>query len=129
MALLDVSEVINDVDFSTLITVKRASVTIGSDGIGREVSEFLTCRGVIEPIASSELERLPEGELLKGGCYVYSDFQFLTGRDTQSADCLNVLETWYIVTSVEAWAMYGKGYSKATCKLLSVRNEYNPAPL
>lgn len=29
MALLDVSDIINDVDFSTVITVKRARVEVG----------------------------------------------------------------------------------------------------
>ena len=126
MATLDVSIVLKNPKFLTEVIIQRPTVTVGSDGIGTRVFETYTCQACIRPLEAYEMERLPEGELLKGGIKVYSIFQFCAGDTDESADILKPTnykgqQAYYTVLKVENWSMYGEGYTMAYCRLLQTR--------
>ena len=126
MATLDVSIVLKNPKFLTEVIIQRPTVTVGSDGIATRAFETYTCQACIRPLEAYEMERLPEGELLKGGIKVYSIFQFCAGDTDESADILkptnyNGQQAYYTVLKVENWSMYGEGYTMAYCRLLQTR--------
>ena len=128
MATLDVSIVLKNPKFLTQVLVQRPTVTVGSNGIGTRNFESFTCQACIRPLEAYEMERLPEGELLKGGIKVYSIFQFCAGENDESADILKPTnytgqQAWYSVLKVENWSMYGEGYTMAYCRLLQTRGD------
>lgn len=127
MPFLDVTDVLDDPDFSQFIEVKRSVNRIDENGESKfDIFKYKT-HGVVQPISAQELIRLPNAERLQGGCTVYTKFQLIAGHDDISADIIDVNNSSYVVVSVDNWGNFGLGYTMAKCALLNMRDNGDTA--
>jgi hypothetical protein len=116
MALLDVSEAVDDPDFTdTLICVRETRVA-GDDG---EVDEFFTSTveieftGVIQdPGASDPLINALGGTYVAGNMVVFTKFRLSDGsaEGETAADHVLFNGSDYLVKSISDWSNFGEGY-------------------
>ncbi|MDR6182039.1 hypothetical protein QE368_000881 [Asaia bogorensis NBRC 16594] len=123
MPMLDVADLLDDPDFCQTIIVTR--MQDGTDGRGEATVEKTTFEfhGIVVPITSQELLRLPDAERLSGGISLYSRFNLLAGDGALSADEIIANNKTYTVVSVDDWGAFGAGFSVARCALLALQNE------
>ena len=68
MARLDVSDVLLDPDFmDTGIICNRTSVIVGNNGRSQESTTSTTFTGVVTTNSGLNMDRQPDGTLIKGG--------------------------------------------------------------
>lgn len=131
MALLDVTDVLDDPDFWSNITVERIQSGVDARGETALTRTQFPILGCVQPISTQELLRSPDAERLRGGVTVYARFGFISGDGPMSADNIIVGKTRYTVISTNDWGAYGSGYTQAQCALWglqadSVNSEYAP---
>lgn len=121
MALLDVSDVLDDPDFLTQIKVFR--VQSRTDERGETVLEKtpILITACVQPIRTQELARLPDAERLVGGITVYSRVPFISGDGPLSADIVEVGTIKYVVVSTNDWQLFGRGYTAAQCAMFDLQ--------
>lgn len=120
---MNLSDVVLTPDFQTALKVIRGVVKVGTNGVGVRTNEYYDIFGIVNPLDSFELERLPEAEQLKGGVEITSTFALSAGQNEQTADIVEVQTVAYTVVSVDNCSMYG--YYIAKCKLVSTRANIN----
>ena len=118
MALIDVSELLTDPDFTNSVTLIRRSSTVNSYGENVMTETSSTITAVVQGAGTESLERVPEGARLsdlidvfyKGALHAespggYADVIVWSGKRYQVAEV------------VEDFLNYGAGFTKAICKL------------
>ena len=124
MPFIDVSDLLCDPDFSTLFTVKRTASSV-VDGYGvRTTAESDPINGVVLPMGTKELIRLPEADRVQGQILVYTQYRLTSGEAGTAADIVRWRNNDYTVVSADDYSEFGAGYIEARCKLNPVR----PAP-
>lgn len=105
--MLDMSDVLNDPDFSQTFTVTRSVETVNLKGRGETSLEVIPASGVLVPATPRQLARLPEADRSSEIIAVYSREPLTPGSDTFKPD----LVTWrgrnYRVVSLDDYADYG----------------------
>lgn len=119
MPLLDVSSVLSDPQFVTRgLKCLRNAQTVGDDGIAVNKPTTFTFSGVVTNNTGDKLVREPEGSRIEGDITIHSRFRLIAGKDGQDADKIVYKGDTYVVTTVNDWSDYGRGFVCAQADLL-----------
>lgn len=121
MALIDVSELLTDPDFTNTVTLIRRSSTVNSYGENVMVETSSTITAVVQGANAESLERVPEGARLSDLIDVYYKGQLTAESPSGYADIIVWDGKRYQVFEVvEDFMNFGAGFTKAICKLEAV---------
>ena len=119
MARIDVSDLLLDPDFAdTGIICERSSQIIGEDGIARNETKRIKFTGVVTPDTGDLLERLDEGERVKGRITIHSRFPLRDGAAGGSADIIVWKGKRSTVSRVSDLTNFGRGFTRASCDVI-----------
>jgi len=117
MALLDVSEILGDPDFSDVITVYRRVQTVGANGRATVSETAKVVIAVVTQAGGDVLDRLPEGAIIEGSITVHTTEPLVVSNGSRDADEVLYAGRRYIVSSVSDYSNFGSGFTAATCTL------------
>lgn len=118
MARLDVSDVLLDPDFmDTGIVCNRTTVIVGNNGRSQETVTSTTFAGVVTTNSGLNMDRQPDGTLIKGAINIHTKFALISGNTETKADEIVWKGKTYIVSQVLDNLHYGQGFIKAICEL------------
>ncbi|MEE3504837.1 hypothetical protein QN399_00920 [Pseudomonas sp. 10C3] len=118
MALLDVTDVLLDPDFMDMgLACVRTTETVGDNGRPTTTTVRSVFAGVITSDSGDILERLAGGERKKGSITIHTIFQLTSGFDNVTADTVTWRGNEYVVSNVNDYAHFGRGFVSATCDL------------
>ncbi|OEY95987.1 hypothetical protein BJD20_12825 [Acinetobacter proteolyticus] len=118
MARLDVSDVLLDPDFmDTGIVCNRTAVIVGNNGRSQETITTTTFAGVVTTNSGLNMDRRPDGTLIKGAINIHTKFALSSGNTETKADEIVWQGKTYIVSQVLDNLHYGQGFVKAICEL------------
>jgi len=121
MALIDVSELLTDPDFTNTVTLIRRSSTINTFGENTMIETPSTITVVVQGGNTESLERVPEGARLSDLIEVYYRGQLTVESPGGYADIIVWQGKRYQVFEVvEDFMNYGAGFTKSICKLEAV---------
>lgn len=121
MALIDVSELLTDPDFTNTVTLIRRSSTVNTYGENTMVETSSSITAVVQGANTESLERVPEGARLSDLIDVYYKGQLTAESPSGYADIIVWQGRRYQVFEVvEDFMNYGAGFTKAVCKLEAV---------
>jgi hypothetical protein len=121
MALIDVSELLTDPDFTNTVTLIRRSSTVDTYGENTMVETSSSITAVVQGANTESLERVPEGARLSDLIDVYYKGQLTAESPGGYADIIVWQGKRYQVFEVvEDFMNYGAGFTKAVCKLEAV---------
>ncbi|MFG1399836.1 hypothetical protein [Roseixanthobacter pseudopolyaromaticivorans] len=123
MPLLDVSDVLSDPMFAQdagAIVLYRSTLTVGNDGRGTRTTTSQAITGVVTSDTGDILDRIAEGQRIKGSITVHTTFRLTDGDGSTDADEIQWNGRRYIVSAVNDYTTYGAGYVCATCDLKQV---------
>lgn len=121
MALIDVSELLTDPDFTNTVTLIRRSSTVNSYGENVMVETSSTITAVVQGANAESLERVPEGARLSDLIDVYYKGALHAESPGGYADVIVWDGKRYQVFEVvEDFMNFGAGFTKAICKLEAV---------
>ena len=121
MALIDVSELLTDPDFTNTVTLIRRSSTVNTYGENTMIETPSTITAVVQGANTESLERVPEGARLSDLIDVYYKGQLTAESPGGYADVIVWQGKRYQVFEVvEDFMNYGAGFTKAVCKLEAV---------
>lgn len=121
MALIDVSDLLRDPDFTNVVTLIRRSVAINQHG--ENVITELPCliTAVVQGNNTETLEKLPEGARLSDAITVHYRGTLTAETPDGYADVIVWQGRRYQVRDVtEDYQNYGAGFTKAICVLEAV---------
>ena len=120
MALLDVTDVLYDPDFTSIYDLYRDATTV-VDGLtvsGKVPTLGLT--GVVQPAGARSLDVLPEGERRTQSIDIWTTTRLSSGSQSTDADEVVWQGSRWRVMNVLDWSNHGAGFVKATCQLMQV---------
>lgn len=121
MALIDVSELLTDPDFTNTVTLIRRASTVNTYGENVMTETQSTITAVVQGANTESLERVPEGARLSDLIDVYYKGQLTAESPGGYADIIVWQGKRYQVFEVvEDFMNYGAGFTKAVCKLEAV---------
>lgn len=119
MALLDVTDVVLDPDFmDTSLTYERNSVTVGSNGIATQTTVTTAFSGVVTSNTGDILERMTDGERIKGSITIHTKTVLNDGATGTTADIVQWRGRRYTVSNVNDYSHFGRGFIAANCDLI-----------
>ena len=122
MALLDVTEVLFSPEFmDTGIQCLRSTQTVDNDGIASNIITATSFSGVVVPTSGEYLQRIPEGERVNGSITIYTTFILRDGLAGNPTDEVIWKGRTYVVSSVQDYGHYGRGFVSAVCDLKTLR--------
>jgi hypothetical protein len=121
MALIDVSELLTDPDFTNTVTLIRRASTVNTYGENVMTETQSTITAVVQGANTESLERVPEGARLSDLIDVYYKGQLTAESPSGYADVIVWGDKRYQVFEVvEDFMNFGAGFTKAVCKLEAV---------
>lgn len=121
MALIDVSELLTDPDFTNTVTLIRRASTVNTHGENTMVETSSSITAVVQGANTESLERVPEGARLSDLIDVYYKGQLTAESPSGYADVIVWGGKRYQVFEVvEDFMNFGAGFTKAVCKLEAV---------
>lgn len=118
MARIDVSDVLLDPDFmDTGIVCNRTAVIVGNNGRSQETKTSTPFAGVVTTNSGLNMDRRPDGTLIKGAINIHTKFALISGNTETKADEIVWQGKTYIVSQVLDNLHYGQGFVKAICEL------------
>lgn len=118
MALLDVTEVLLDPDFmDTGLVCVRTTEVVGDNGRPVLNPTSTPFSGVITSDKGDILERLAGAERKKGSITIHTIFALTSGEGDTTADVVTWRGKEYIVSNVNDYGHFGRGFVCATCDL------------
>ncbi len=121
MALIDVSELLTDPDFTNTVTLIRRDSTVNTYGENVMTETQSTITAVVQGANTESLERVPEGARLSDLIDVYYKGQLTAESPSGYADVIVWGGKRYQVFEVvEDFMNFGAGFTKAVCKLEAV---------
>ncbi|MHC3068679.1 hypothetical protein [Klebsiella pneumoniae] len=121
MALIDVSELLTDPDFTNTVTLIRRASTVNTYGENVMTETQSTITAVVQGANTESLERVPEGARLSDLIDVYYKGQLTAESPSGYADIIVWGGKRYQVFEVvEDFMNFGAGFTKAVCKLEAV---------
>jgi hypothetical protein len=110
MALLDVSDVLDDPDFNSPFSLIRSTAAVDDTGTNVVTTAApVTVIGVIQPTAGTDLNRLPDAARQYGAIVIYTRFPLNLDAPGVEADKLIWAGCTYTVMTCSPW-LYGAGY-------------------
>jgi hypothetical protein len=121
MALIDVSDLLRDPDFTNVVTLIRRAVAVNEHGenVMTETPCYITA--VVQGDNTETLEKLPDGARLSDAITVFYRGTLSAERPGGYADIIVWQGRRYQVREViEDFLNYGAGFTKAICILEAV---------
>lgn len=118
MALLDVSEVLNDPLFQEPAVLIRRREAIGDDGVTVLTEGAKPIMVVATSGDGDLLAQTPTGRTLNSTVRFYTSEGISPGQSEQSADVVLWRGRRYVAISVSDWTNWGAGFTSASCQLL-----------
>lgn len=125
MALLNVSDVIDDPDFRSTGVLIRSLVDVSAYGLAQATSAGTPFEGVFWQGNGTGLVQTGEGDWIEGDLMIITRFPLDTGRREVAADGVVFQNLPYTITNAQLWA-FGDGFTQATCKLASINPSLLP---
>jgi hypothetical protein len=118
MALIDVSELLTNPDFTNTVTLIRRASSVNSYGenVLTETSSSITA--VVQGANTETLERVPEGARLSDLIDVY--YKGVLHAESQSGYADVIVfggKRYQVFQVIEDFMNFGAGFTKAVCKL------------
>ena len=113
--MIDVSELMDDPDFCTTITVLRRTSTVGTTGRNALAENPNTVTAIVQAGNGETLKRLPESAQLSDWITVYSKFVFTADGMGQYPDIVQWNSKRYVVKLKIDYSNWGEGYTRADC--------------
>ena len=121
MALIDVSELLTDPDFTNTVTLIRRASTVNTYGENVMTETQSTITAVVQGANAESLERVPEGARLSDLIDVYYKGALHAESPSGYADIIVWGGKRYQVFEVvDDFMNFGAGFTKAVCKLEAV---------
>lgn len=121
MALIDVSDLLRDPDFTNVVTLIRRSVTVNGHGENVMTESACYITAVVQGDNTETLDKLPEGARLSDVITVYYRGTLTAERPGGYADIIVWQGKRFQVKEVaEDFMNYGAGFTKAFCVLEAV---------
>lgn len=118
MAGLDVSDVLLDPDFMERgLVCNRISVKVGDNGRSIKTETKHTFNAVVTTNSGINLDRQPDGTIIKGAINLHTRFALTAGDEDHQADEIVWRGQTYIVIQVLPNLHYGRGFVKAVCTI------------
>ncbi len=119
MPFLDVTEVLEDPDLAdySLVCTRQTQV-VGNDGLAVNTSTTIPFSGVVTSDTGDVLERLAAGSYIKGSITIHTKFILRDGQSGEDADLVKWQGRQYMVTDVNDYSAWGRGFVGARCELL-----------
>jgi hypothetical protein len=116
--LLDVSEVLDDPDFSddSLICLRNPQ-TVGADGRAVTTQVSIAFAGVVTAASGADLVRGPDGEYVRSSICIVTRFALIDGKRGFSADTVQWNGGVYTVVHADDYSRYGDGFTQAIADL------------
>lgn len=119
MALLNVSDVIDDPDFWSDAVLIQTIVEVNSVGIAQAIQNGAAFTGVIWQGGGTGLVQNGEGDLVEGDLMIITRYPIDTGKREIAADGVIFAGLPYTITNAQLWP-FGDGFTQATCKLATI---------
>lgn len=121
MALIDVSDLLRDPDFTNVVTLIRRAVTVNGHGENVMTENACYITAVVQGDNTETLDKLPEGARLSDILTVFYRGTLTAERPGGYADIIVWQGKRYQVKEVvEDFMNYGAGFTKAYCVLEAV---------
>lgn len=118
MALLDVSDILDDPDFAdSSFVCHRLSETVDGHGRAQVAPQDFSFTGVATSNAGDMLKRLPEGSRIEGSITIHTKFPLRAAGQNYAADEITWKGRDYIVSTINDYTSYGAGFVAANCIL------------
>ena len=121
MALLDVTEVLEDDDFTDAFFLMTKTQKVGVDGIARETESAQIFGGVCFPGSGNKLVRTPDGERVEADMSIVTKAALHDGRGAEPAATVEYMGQRYTVFYVDDYQNWGAGFVHAHCMLETIR--------
>lgn len=123
MALIDVSDLLRDPDFTNVVTLIRRTSTINGHGEHEMTESPCNIVASVQGINTEDLVRLPEGARLQDLITVYYRGELQAESKGGYADIIVWQGHRYqVVTVDESFMNFGAGFTRALCKMEEVNN-------
>ena len=125
MPLLDMSDVLDDIDFLDSLSVTRITQTVTEGGMAVNTPKTWPFFGVVTSKGGKRLKRKAEGEVMVQSIYVVTRMTLQDGRQNadgsqNTADILTWAGNTYTVVVADNYSRYGRGFIQATCDLIQI---------
>ncbi len=116
MALLDVTEILNDPDFVDTFTVQRRSEVIGVNGRSQQtVQTFSNVVGVVTAIGPSDLDRQDGYQTMRRSISIVTKFRIQGEATGIQPDIIVWRGDNFVVKSLEPYPQFGVGFVQVEC--------------
>ena len=115
MALIDVSDLLLDADFTDSILVKRQSQSIDDNGRLVTTDEIFNVVCVVTPASPNELDRGEEFDVATRSINVVSKFRLIGESKGFKADIVTWRGNDYVVKTFEPFPQFGQGFYQTVC--------------
>lgn len=125
MALLDVSEVIDDPMFLDTFTVIRRSLEVGDDGRAGSPNEFQfpDVVGSVQYEPDSRTNKDESGQFSPRNLKVFTRFQLYKASASYAPDHIIWNGEVFEILDVQSYANYGQGFYVGVAKSIEVMNQ------
>jgi len=128
MPLIDVSDVIDDVEFSDTFTVVRRLEQVGNDGVSAlQLYKFPNVSGEVYPTSPNALQQTPDARRTQKSITVVTKFR-LRGtaqnevQQTYQPDLVIWAGEYFQVEAPNDYSRYGAGFIEAVCIAISTQD-------
>jgi hypothetical protein len=117
MPFLDLSDVLDDPDFTDTLLLTQETVTLDSHGRTVSTPVRRNISGVVTSDRGRNRDLLAEGQRISGSILVHTRTPLTSGGEGRMADLLTWNGRDYIVATVDDYTRYGAGFICAHCDL------------
>ena len=123
MALIDVTELLGDPDFTDAFTIVRTTAEVNGYGENVLTTEEVEAIGVVQPASPDTLARLPDSVRSQDAITVWYQgaLKSSAGGDTYPDSVIWNGYT-FVVYSTNPYSNYGAGYVEAICTRIEARD-------
>ncbi len=118
MALLDMSDVLEDPDFNNVFYRLIREQIVDEHGEASNTEQKKRCIGVITSDSGDKITRKPDGSFVTGTITIHTKTQLKDGKDGFDADVVEWKKNRYNVILVNDYSHVGKGFVAATCEIV-----------
>ena len=119
MPLLDVSEILDDPDFSTVITILRTVEDVNNFGEATySVKTFSNVSAVVTGDGGQALALLEDGSRISDSIVVHCKLPLQAGTPKLAADKVIWNGALFLVKNSRDWSQWGAGFYRAACEFL-----------
>jgi len=115
MALLDVTDVLFDPDFTDAFNIKRRTETVGTDGRVLVGTTTTASRGVVTMAGPNDLARLDDAQRMWRVISVVTAANLRGAVNGYQPDVIQWRGDDFIVASIDNYPQFGRGFTQAIC--------------